>query len=445
MHEYVDRRRFLQVMGGAGLSLGVGLPGGRALGPLAPAPLSGSQLPRGGAPDPFEPDPRLPDPEFFRRVRREFLFPEEIAYCNTGTLGACPREVVETLVASLTEIESDLPEWPYFEADGEPLTGYQPLRPQRERAGRMIQAPADEVALTQNATMGLSFLAGGLELEPGDEVLSTDQEHSGGIGGWRLRAQRDGIVLRELPLDEATAHGPEGIVRLFADAITPRTRVLAFSHITSGLGTLLPARELCELARDHGIVSVVDGAQAVGQIQVDVKEMGCDAYVTSPHKWLLAPKGTGILYIREELQPRVWNTLASGGFEDRESGAFRFMRYGTGSLAVIHGFEAALEFMERIGIDRVERWDRNLTLRLREGLDSIPGAWIASPQDPRLGAAITTFGVRGVDGVDLQNALWERGIRVRAQAGERVRLSAHLYVGPHDIDRTLEVVEELAA
>jgi L-cysteine/cystine lyase len=218
-----------------------------------------------------------------------------------------------------------------------------------------------------------------------------------------------------------------------------------FSHITSGLGAMLPARELCTLARDRGALAIVDGAQAVGQIQVDVRALGCDAYVGSPHKWMMAPKGTGFMFMRKEVQERFWTTLASYQWDNREDGAFRFMQYGTGSLSVIDGLVAALQFIERIGMPRIERWDAMLTKRLREGLAKIPGARVASPADPRLAAAITTFRVEGVTAKALQDALWERQIRVRAQNDARgVRLSAHIYVGPADIDTVLSVTDRLA-
>ncbi|MCP5110352.1 MAG: aminotransferase class V-fold PLP-dependent enzyme [bacterium] len=393
----------------------------------------------------FAPAPNDSDEAVFAAARRQFLFPEDVTYCNTGTLGASPREVMDALTGGLERLERELPDWSYYQSDGEPLTGYQSLTEFRAEAGAFINATADETAITQNATMGMSFLAGGLDLNAGDEVLTTDQEHSGGIGGWRVRAKRHGIVVKELPLAPVLHRGPEGIVDLFASAVTPKTRVVMFSHITSQLGILLPARELCRMARDHGALSVVDGAQAVGQIRVDVKQIGCDAYVTSPHKWLLAPKGTGILYIKRDVQPRIWNTLASGNPDPNDDIA-RFIRYGTGSLPVVHGLRAALRFMNKIGMERIERWDRMLATRLRDGLARIPAARLDSPADPRLHAAITTFGVKGKTGSELQDALWTRKIRVRAQrAHQRVRLAAHLYVSPADIDRTLDVVASLGA
>jgi selenocysteine lyase/cysteine desulfurase len=393
----------------------------------------------------FAPAAEDSDAAVFAAARRQFLFPENVTYCNTGTLGASPREVTDALAGCIQRIERELPDWPYFQADGEPLTGYQPLTEFRAEAGAFINATAEEIAFTQNATVGMSMLANGLELAPGDEVLTTNMEHSGGIGSWQLRAKRQGIVVKELPLMPVPQKGPDGIVEQFAAAITPKTRVIMFSHITSGLGIRLPARELCALARERGALSIVDGAQAMGQIRVDMKDIGCDAYVASPHKWLLAPKGTGILYIKRDVQPRVWSTLASEGFDNQSAGAFRFMHYGTGSLATVYGLQAALRFVNKIGMERIERWDAMLTKRLREGLARIPAARVASPADPRFAAAITTFGVNGRTGRQLQDALWERKIRVRAQGGNvGVRLSAHLYVSPADIDRVLEVVSSLA-
>ena len=424
-----DRREFLSQLGAAGvLASGV-------------VPSFPFDAPRGLIDDaPFAPNADDTDAKVFAAARKQFLFPTNVTYCNTGTLGASPREVLSALVGGLQNLERDLPDWPYFQADGEPLTGYQPLADFRAEAGAFINAPVDEIAFTQNATVGMSMIANGLDLKSGDEVVTTDQEHSGGVGSWQLRGKRHGVVVKQVPMEAAFAKGPEAILQAFADAITPRTRVVMFSQITSGLGVKLPARDLCTLARERGALAIVDGAQAIGQMKVDVKQLGCDAYVASPHKWLLAPKGTGILYVSRALQPRIWTTLASGGFDDDAAGAFRFMHYGTGSLPVMFGLRAAIRFINSIGIDRIERWDTMLTARLRDGLAHIPLARVSSPRDAQLAAGITTFSFNGQPGRDLQNALWERKIRVRAQGASRgVRLSAHLYVSPADIDRVLEV------
>ena len=423
------RRRFLSALAVPGLLM-TAAPVARALASMAP----------------FTPGPQDDDAAVFAAAREQFLIPQGVAYCNTGTLGASPREVVDALTDGIRRLETDLAAWPYEQPDGEPLTGYQQLLEVRRVAGQFVNASADEIALTQNATMGMNFLANGLDLAAGDEVVSTDQEHGGGISPWRLLAKRRGVVVKELPLEPALAEGPDAIVRLFESAMTARTKVVMFSHITSGLGALLPARELCALARSRGALAIVDGAQAVGQIQVDVQALGCDAYVGSPHKWMLAPKGTGFLYLRREVQDRFWTTLASYQWDNHEDGAFRFMQYGTGSVPVVDGLLAALRFIEKVGMPRIERWDASLTKRLRDGLAAIPAARIASPADPRLTAAITTFRVNGVKAKALQDALWARRVRVRAQNDERgVRVSTHLYVSPADVDVILDVTRELAA
>jgi selenocysteine lyase/cysteine desulfurase len=423
------RRRFLSTLAGPGLLLG--------------AAPSVTALARAAA---FEPDPQADDAAVFAAAREHFLIPAGVAYCNTGTLGASPREVVDALTEGIRRIETDLAAWPYEQPDGEPLTGYQKLPEVRSTLGQFLNASGADIALTQNATMAMNFLANGLDLASGDEVISTDQEHGGGISPWRLLAKRRGIVVKELQLEPAFAGGPDAIVRLFEAAMTPRSKVVMFSHITSGLGALLPARELCALARSRNALAIVDGAQAVGQIQVDVKALGCDAYVGSPHKWMMAPKGTGFMYLRREIQDRFWTTLASYQWDNHEDGAFRFMQFGTGSVAVADGLMAALRFVEKIGMSRIERWDANLTKRLRDGLASIPAVRIASPADPRLTAAITTFRVDGVKAKALQDALWTKRVRVRAQNDERgVRLSAHMCVNPADVEVILDLTREVAA
>lgn len=392
----------------------------------------------------FMPSQAASDADVFAEARQHFLIPAGVAYCNTGTLGASPREVVDAVAKGTEQLERDLAAWPYETADGEPLTGYQQLTNVRATVGSLITATADEIALTQNATMGMSFMAHGLDWSAGDEVLSTDQEHTGGISAFRLMAKRRGIVLKELPLRQATAGGPDAIVKLFADAVSPRTKAIMVSHITSGFGIVMPVKELAALARQHNALSLIDGAQAVGQIPVDVKALGVDAYAGSPHKWLMAPKGTGFLYLRRDVQDRFWTTLASTAWNDHEKGAFRFGQYGTGSLPVVEGLVAAVAFVTRIGVDRITRWDAQLTARLRTGLAKIPAARITSPTHPRLAAAITTFRVEGVKAKALQDALWARKVRVRAQSDENgVRLSAHLYVSPADIDTVLDVVAKL--
>jgi len=392
----------------------------------------------------FLPSPDDDDAEIFAAARREFLFPTEVAYCNTGTLGAMPRGVLDAQTDELRRLEAELPDWPYYTPIGAPLTGYQPREDIRADIGSFIGADMDEIALTQNATMSMNFLANGMTHRAGDEILFTDQEHGGSFGPFRLMAERYGAVVKEIDLDAAVANGPEGDLEAFADAITPRTKVIMFSQVTSTFGHRLPTKELCSLARDRGIFVIVDGAQVLGQSPVDVKDLGCDTYVSSPHKWLLAPKGTGILYIERSRQDELWATLGSYNYDNREAGAFRFMQYGTGSPALLVGLKAALDFNRRIGTERIARWNTAMTAQLHAGLQEIPNIRIYTSTHPDMYAGATTFGLENKTADELQDALWEARIRVRAQRNNRrVRLCAHLYVSPDDIARTLDVVRAL--
>lgn len=376
-------------------------------------------------------------------VRREFLFPRSVGYFNTGTLGASPRRVVDATVRHLTWIEEHLPDHDSRTDPLPPLSGYAPFPEWREKMAEFVGADPDEIALTQNATMGMNFVANGLDLAEGDEVVTTDQEHVGGICPWRLQARRRGIVVREIPVGPPL-NDPDEVVARFAAALTPRTRVLMVSHLTSALGLLLPARRLCALAREHGVLSVLDGAQVVGQLAINVKDLGCDFYVSSPHKWLLAPKGCGFLYVRRQHLERVWTTLASSAFENREWAAARLQQYGTGNMALPVGLMAAIDFQNEIGRPAVEARVRGLTARLREGLARLSRVQLPCTH-PEMAAGVTTFAVEGHTGVAVEEALWTRRIRVRAVGQGAVRCGTHFYCQEEEVDRILEVIARLAA
>ena len=385
------------------------------------------------------------DPHYWAAIRQLFSIPPDEAYFNTGTLGACPRPVLDEVVQSMGDLERTIADYDYRPEHPEYIAGYRPQIELRAKAGGILNAAAAEIALVQNATMGLNFIANGLELQPGDEVLLTDQEHSGSSGAWDLRAKRQGIVVKKLAIPIPTPD-PETVVRIFADAIGPRTRVMAVPHITSRYGMVLPVREICQLGPPHNIFTVVDGAQAVGQMRVDVKQIGCDAYACSPHKWLLAPPGNGLLYVRQDRQREIWATLGSGHWDDYSSGLFHLMQFGTGNTALLVGLDAALDFYLRIGPERIERRTLDLAGSLRVGLQKIKGVSLGSPTHPALAGAIVTYGLAGFSGQRLQDELWARKkYRVRAQTGPMVRQSVHYYNSPEEIEGTLEVVKKLAA
>jgi selenocysteine lyase/cysteine desulfurase len=381
---------------------------------------------------------------YWNHLRWQFLIPEGQAYFNTATLGASPRVVVDAVTEHLRYVEESVALWDFSADQPERLAGYRPEKGLRQKIADYVHATLDEIGLTANATMAMNLVANGLDLAPGDEVLITDKEHPGGRSGWDVRQKRHGVVVREIPVP-TTVKDPDEIVRAFASAMTPRTKVLAVPHITSSHGIVLPVKRLSALARERHVVSVIDGAQAVGHLHVDLGDLGCDAYFSSPHKWLLAPKGNGFLFVRRDVQSRVWTTLASSQWNNYADGMFRLQQYGTLNQSLLRGLETAIDFMDRIGRDRVEARIRFLASRLRAGLSQIAGATVVTPMNADLSAGITTWGLRGVSGRMLQDELWARKrIRVRASGDAAVRQSCHIYNSAAEVDQTLEVARAVA-
>jgi selenocysteine lyase/cysteine desulfurase len=426
----INRRRFL---GSAFLAAVAGRP--------RPAEAAPSPGPRGQWPPAVFQD----DESYWRALRREFTIPQNEAFFNTGTLGSSPRIVQQAVIDHMNMVDAAIAHWDYKPEHPDYFTGYRPELELRGRLAALVGASADEIALTQNATAGANYVANGLTLRPGDEVIMTNQEHVGCESPWQLKAKRYGAYLKKVvvPLPPAS---PQQLVELFLDATTPQTRVWAIPHLTSQLAIRFPVERLCRLARERGIISVVDGAQVCGHLRLNLRELGCDAYFSSPHKWLLAPKGCGFLYVSRERLPEVWTTLASGQWDNYRDGAYRLMQIGTGNLSLLKGYEAAIEFHNRIGPERVERRIMWLANRLRAGLSEIPQVRISSPTHPELTSGTTTWSLAGFTAVQLMDELWARA-RVRCRSmGDPwgVRQCCHIYNLPEDVDRTLETARRMA-
>src|SRR5262252_5875607 len=307
--------------------------------------------------------PKLPDnalytsneEAYWAELRKQYVIPEDEVYLNNGTVGSSPRPVLHAILEAYHDSEK------MAQADPEdyPIWGYAAWNEFRDPLAQFIGCTRDELALVRNATEANSYIANGIDLKAGDEVLMTDQEHPGGEHPWNLRAKRYGIVVKKLALPKPLPDAAT-VLNLVDDAITPRTRVLFFSHITTVTGAVLPAKELCALARSKGVLSAVDGAHVVGMMRVNLHELGCDLYSSSPHKWLQAPKGSGFLYVRDEVIDRLWSVLATEGWDDPKIRAERFQRIGSSNVPALAGMRAAVRFAEQIGMERIERRHRTM-------------------------------------------------------------------------------------
>jgi isopenicillin-N epimerase len=278
-------------------------------------------------------------------------------------------------------------------------------------------------------------------MKAGDEVLMTDQEHPGGEQPWQVRAKRYGIVIKKVTLPKPVRSAAQ-VWTLFNDAITPRTRVMFFSHVTTVTGVVLPAHRLCGLARSKGIISAVDGAHVTGMMPLNLEALGCDFYSSSPHKWLQATKGTGFLYVRDEMIDRLWNTIATEGWDDDKIRAERFQRIGSSNVPALAGLRAAIEFANTIGMEKIEHRHRaQADYLLAEMTKRGAQSWTSA--DPTMRCAIVTVNVPPLSRLDIETWLWQtHKIRIRGGDPSKLRLSTPYYVQRSGIDKFLEKFDE---
>lgn len=384
------------------------------------------------------------DPDYWDKIRDAFMLSKDKVFFNTGTVGAMPKVVVRRVFEHFEKLATDVADWDY-KTDIGWISGYHPLPDLRKKIAQLIHADAPSVALTDNVTNAMSYIAMGLNLKAGDEVLTTNQEHGGGRSSWIVRSRREGILYREMTLPKPIRNEDE-VLTIIRKSIRPETRVLMLSHIITGSGAILPVKEICAEVRSKGIITVLDGAQTIGQINVDVRDIGCDAYVGCFHKWIGAPPGTGFMWVRPEILKTMWTTVSSYQWDNHDDEGFRFSQRGTGNHSLMVGLEAALDFHQEIGPQRVYDRIKYLGAYLRDGLRKMPKVKIFSPADEKMCAGITVYNVAGMTGAQLQDEFWNRArMRPRSQGDEfGVRQCTHIYNSEKELDKVLQIVRVLA-
>lgn len=376
------------------------------------------------------------DPEaYWKQIRdQQFLLPEWRVFLNNGSLGVAPKRVVQAVADYLTNGAA-------LQVDGYPRWGYETLDEHRTKLAAYSGCSKDELALVHNATEAMSTIAAGLDLKAGDEVLTTDQEHPSGRAGWAVRQARHGVAIREVKLPLPPKNAGQ-LADLLISSIGPRTRVLSFSGITTTTGLIMPVHEICTAARAKGVLTVVDGAHMHGQIPFRLGDMQCDFFAGSPHKWLFAPPGCGLLYIREENLDRLWPTNVTGGWDDKKAKAARFMKVGTNNRAVFEGMMAGLQFHQDVGPERIYARTHQLARQVYDRARALPYLELVTPEDDTLYGALVTFRVkRNWD--QLWKKCQERKIWI--MGNPQLRISTHIHTRPQDLDTFFETLREVMA
>jgi isopenicillin-N epimerase len=306
--------------------------------------------------------------------RAQFLLRPDVVYLNHGGLGACPRDVFEVYQRWQRELEAQPVE--FFRRSKELLAGA------RQALADYLGAGANDLVFVPNATTGLNIVARSLRLNPGDEVLGTDHEYGALDRTWTFLCERAGASYVRAPVP-LPAPSKERIVDAVWSRVTPRTRVLFLSHITAQTAIILPVEELLRRARAAGLITIVDGAHAPGQIRLDLRRLGADFYSGNCHKWMCAPKGSAFLYARPEAQGLLEPLVVSWGWRPVKPGPSRFIDehegQGTRDLAAYLAVPAAIEYLARHDWDTVRRECHTLVRTTRAAINGVSGLTALCP------------------------------------------------------------------
>jgi len=384
------------------------------------------------------------DTSFWQRVRGEFQLPENVIHMNNGSIGPSPRVVTETIIDALEKLEAD----PYHNTWGGLADG---METTRTHAAEFLGAELDEVSLIRNCTEGMNLIATGMDLEPGDEILTSNHEHGGGMVCWQYLRKHRGVKVNYLKMPNPVSDKRE-LLDLIEEQLTPRTKVCSFMHVDTITGLQMPLADIAALTRPRDILLVADGAQTPGMLAVDVKKLGVDAFTSSSHKWLLAPKGTGLLYIRKEAQDRIHPITCLSGY-----GAYS-ASVGTRDVAGLLAHGAAIDFHNAIGRERIEARCRQLSSRVREHLKQIPRLKLLTPEQSELSSGMVSFSVDGMSNGDVHKRLWEdAGIAAKVTQGtyafteiagesyNALRFSTHVYNNESHVDLLAETLKKILA
>lgn len=383
---------------------------------------------------------RTRDESFWQLIKDQFPLRKNLIYLNAANVCPPPNPVLSRYLRFLRDFESE----PSFQNREKYLEQKERLR---SKLARLLRVDPDEIAITRNTSEGNNVIVHGIDLKPGDEVLITSHNHPSNKEAWFVHARRTGFDVKVVPTP-APAKSPEQLVDGIARAITSRTKVVAITHVTNTNGLLYPVKAIAELVRPRGIWLHVDGAQSFGALDIDLRSLDCDSFTASSHKWPMGPLESGVLYVRKDRIPQLWPSIVTAGWSDELKGARRFEVVGQRDDPRLVAFEAAVDFLELIGMEHIEQRMRALANRLKQRLAEIPGITLRTNMEPELSAGVVRFTSARRSTPELYDLLYLRfriaAAKTDSGEWEGVRLCPHIYNSMEEIDATVDAIRQLA-
>lgn len=386
----------------------------------------------------FTPEQAAEEEDFWALISQAYTVNPSIINLNNGGVSPSPK-VVQDAVERFNKLSNEAPSyymWRILDQGREPL---------RMKLANLAGADPEEIAVNRNATEALNTVIFGLDLKAGDEVIGTKQDYPNMIQAWRQREMREGIKYTQLsfnfPIEDDAA-----IVDAFAKAITPKTKVLHITHVINWVGQILPVRKICDMARSKGITTIVDGAHSFGLLDFKIPELGCDYFGTSLHKFLSAPIGSGMLWIKKDKIANIWPLVCND--KPRSTDIRKFETLGTRSFPIEQGIGEAINFHEAIGSKRKEARIRYLKDYWATKVREVPGVKIHTSFKPDYACSICGVSIDGMTPGELDSALFSKykihTVGIVWENISCVRITPHVYTRTIDLDRLVKAITEIA-
>ena len=376
------------------------------------------------------------DEKYWELVKKQFSVPPNMMMVNAANLCPSPYFLNDLVSSTLRDLEKDVSfQFRKRFADKRIIA--------IEKLGQFTGVGKDEIGIVRNATEGNTIVVNGLDFKPGDEIIIWDQNHPSNGIAWEHRAKREGFVVKRISVP--VPKSPADLLSTFTNAVTSRTKLISFSHISNLSGIALPAKEICAMAKTRKIMTLVDGAQSLGIIDLNLKDIGCDFYSASTHKWLMGPLENGILYVNRESIPKLWPNVISAGWKDTTTSVDeKLCILGQRNETTPFVLPDILDFHNLIGKKAIEQRVRKLSSYLKEQIQAkLPQATFVSPVSPEMSAGIVILNFPGKQPQDIYQKLYDtHGIACAATGG--VRLSPHIYNTLEDMDRIVAALTTLA-